>query len=505
MQSPHQSSKQPSASDGMQSTPEPPAALPEQSQTTAAVHLDRHPIAVYPPGAPEKKQVIWSRFLPIGLLLGAFAVWACVGKIPMRASGRAVILVPRSSVAIQPRMGGRVIALNIRPGERVKKGQLLAKIESPEQTLELQNKRDRLADLQAQDRQILTVQNSRSQFNQNAVAQKQEANLRQIESLKVQLASNQSQRASYLDHLKYLSNFRQETDKRLDTYDFLIEEGAVPRIDMQSYFLLANQQEVNHAINEVNVALERLNGLDDSLRAQIRALEAGNDALNTENSSVQLTDTISDVTRHNLIADQKREIAALNALIQSNNEVISPVDGTVEEIAVNAGEVVLPGGSIGKLTVANPDAEANVIALFHVGDAKRLAPGTIAEVVPDLYQRERYGGIIAKVVEVGEKPVTEAELANLVGSRELAFKLSLGRDERDPEKPQAINVSVIKVALELKTDSDTPSGYKWTEKAGPPQKITDGTTSEVHVVLEEQALIDYLTPAFRWITGVYGE
>lgn len=75
----------------------------------------------------------------------------------MRASGRAVILVPRSSVAIQPRSGGRVMTLNIRPGDRVKKGQLLATIESPEQTLELQNKRDRLADLEAQDRQIALV------------------------------------------------------------------------------------------------------------------------------------------------------------------------------------------------------------------------------------------------------------------------------------------------------------------------------------------------------------
>lgn len=506
MQSPNQPSKKPTLPEGTQPTPDTSANVPDPSQRAVAVQPGKPlPDSLRPLAAPEKTLVVWPRFLPIGLLLGAFVVWAFVGKIPMRASGRAVILVPRSSVEIQPRAGGRVVDLDIRPGDRVKKGQLLATMESPEQTLELQNKRDRLADLEAQDQQISSVQNNRSQLNQSATTQKQDANLRQIESLRVQLASNQSQREAYIDHLKYLNNFRDQTDKRLDTFDYLVEEGIVPPINMQSYFFLANQQTVNHAINEVNVALERLNGLDESLRAQIRAFEAGNDALNTENSTVELTDTISDVTRYNLIADQKREIAALEALIESNNQVISPADGMVEEITVNAGEVVLPGGSIGKLTVNNPDAEANVIALFRVGDAKRLSPGMTVEVIPDLYPRERYGGMVAEVVEVGEKPVTLAELSNLVGSRELASKLLLGRDERDPEQPQPPNVSDIKVELKLEPNPDTPSGYQWTKKAGAPQKITDGTTSDAHVVLEERSLVDYLTPAFRWITGVYGE
>ena len=454
---------------------------------------------------PEKKLATWPRFLPIGLLMGAFAVWACIGKIPVRASGRAVILVPRSSVAIQPRIGGRVMVLNMRPGDPVKKGQLLATMESPEQTLTLQEKRNRLADFQAQDRQIGSVQNNRSQLNQSATGQKKSANLRQVESLKVQLASNQSQRAAYSDHLKYLHSFLEATDQRLDTFNYLADEGIVPRINFQAYFFQANQQEVNHAINEVNVALERLNGLDDSLRAQILLLQAGNDALLTEKQSVELGDTISDITRYNLIAEQEREIESLSALIQSNNEVASPADGTIEEVTVNAGEVVLPGIHIGSLAITNPDAKANVVALFQVGDAKQLASGATVEVIPDLYQRERYGGIVAKVTEVGQKPVTQAELANLVGSRELAFKLSLGRDESDPNKPQALNASVIAVELELQANPNNPSGYQWTEKSGSPQKITDGTTADVHVVLEEQSLIDYVAPAFRWITGVYGE
>ena len=73
-----------------------------------------------------------------------------------------------------------------------------------------------------------------------------------------------------------------------------------------------------------------------------------------------------------------------------------------------------------------------MVALFKSGDAKRLEPGQEVEVVPDLYDRERYGGIVAKVVSVDQQPVTVAELANIVGTHiphpQLSHKLSPSRD-----------------------------------------------------------------------------
>ncbi|AKV68508.1 hypothetical protein [Microcystis panniformis] len=144
-----------------------------------------------------------------------------------------------------------------------------------------------------------------------------------------------------------------------------------------------------------------------------------------------------------------------------------------------------------------------MVALFKSGDAKRLEPGQEVEVVPDLYDRERYGGIVAKVVSVDQQPVTVAELANIVGSNELASKLFLGRDEDDRDKPIPVNASVIKATLALKVDRNTPSGFYWTQAKGAPQRITNGTTADVHAVVEERSLVSYITPAFRWITGVY--
>lgn len=465
---------------------------------------DRSMLGLQASNTVDKNWEIRLRLLPLGVLVIAFALWGVFGKIPNRAEGRAGILIPRSSVAIQPRVGGRVLALNIRrPGDSVKKGQVLATMEFPELETALQDKRDRLADLKAQNRQIGSVQNNRSQLNSSTVAQKRQANLRQIESLRVQLASNQSQREAYLDHLKYLHSFKVSTDERLSAYNKLAVEGALPRIGFQSYYFQSSQQEVANSVNETQVALDLLKGQDDSLRAERQALMAENEALATQKRDIDLEDTVSDVTRYNAIADQQRDINTLQTTIRANSQVLSLYSGKVEEVSVNSGEVLPSSGLIGRLAVENPNAKVNVVALFKVGDAKQLAPGIEVEVIPDLYERERYGGIIAKVIKVAQQPVTASELSSLVGSPDLAEKLLLGRDKDDRDKPQPINASNTKVILELQTDSHTPSGFKWTEGKGAPRAITDGTTADVKAVIEERSLFSYLTPAFRWITGVY--
>ncbi|MDF5726895.1 MAG: NHLP bacteriocin system secretion protein [Rhizonema sp. PD38] len=489
-----------------------PAQQDGQNPAAPAVLLDKdkpktqpnHPeMGLQKPNTVEKYREIWLRLLPIQVLLIAFTLWGVFGKIPNRAEGRAGILIPRSSVAIQPREGGRVLALNIQPGDSVKKGQVLARMEFPELETELKDKRDRLADLKAQDHQIGSVQTNRSQLNTSTVEQKRQANIRQIESLRVQLVSNQSQREAYLDHLKYLHGFKVSTDERLSAYNKLALEGAVPRIGFQPYFFQFSQQEVANSVNRTQVALDRLKGEDESLRAQMQASMATNEGLTTEKRSIDLQDTVTDVVRYNGIADQQRDINTLRAKIRANSQVVSLYNGKVEEISVNSGEVVPPGSRIGRLTVDNPNAKVNVVALFKVGDAKRLALGMEVEVIPDLYDRERYGGIVAKVVEVAQKPVNASELSNLVGSQDLAEKLLLGRDKDDRDKPQPINTSVTKVILELQTDPHTPTGFKWTEGKGAPRSVTDGTTADVKAVIEERSLFSYLTPAFRWITGVY--
>jgi len=155
------------------------------------------------------------RLMPVGLLLGGLSYWAIVGKIPTPIQGRAVILIPRSIVNIEPRQGGRVLTLLIQPGDSVKKGQLHAA----------------------------------------SIDRQQKANQLQIKALQVQLSSNQKQREAYLSHARYLKNFQNSTDQRLAAYDKLIEEGAVAKLDFPSYLFQFNNLEASNSINRVQIEL----------------------------------------------------------------------------------------------------------------------------------------------------------------------------------------------------------------------------------------------------------
>ncbi|GFE70512.1 NHLP bacteriocin system secretion protein [Chroococcus sp. FPU101] len=488
-----------------------PAEREGKDQTATELRQDTTQTELNNKNAPEIKEIepsgrareVLLRLIPIGILLGGFTYWAIIGEIPNHVQGRAVILIPRSNVNIQPRQGGRVLALNVRSGDQVKKGQVLAVLEFPELETQLQDKQQKLADLKNQNQRVNTVEVDRRQLHEEAIERQRQANLVQIKALEEQLASNQAQREAYLHHLKYLNNFQNSTDQRLEAYETLVKEGALARLDFESYLFQFNKLEASNSINRVQVELDRLNGINESLRAQSLALIAQNNVLATDQRQVELQDTSSDISRYNAIADQQREINTLKTQIQTNKNVVSLYDGKILEIAVNPGEVLAAGGRIGTLEIANSNTKTNVVAMFQSGDAKRLKPGMKVEVVPDLYDRERYGGIIAKVVEVGEQPVTSAELTNLVGSNELASKLLLGRDEDDRDKPIPTNASVTEAILELQTDKNTPSGYQWTEGTGTPHPITNGTTADAHAVVEKRSLISYLNPAFRWITGVY--
>ena len=52
----------------------------------------------------------------------------------------------------------------------------------------------------------------------------------------------------------------------------------------------------------------------------------------------------------------------------------------------------------------------------------------------------------------------------------------------------------VVVVIEPALDPETPSGYEWTIKEGPPYRIHAGSIAEVKVFLEEKRPITYLIP-----------
>ena len=100
--------------------------------------------------------------------------------------------------------------------------------------------------------------------------------------------------------------------------------------------------------------------------------------------------------------------------------------------------------------------------------------------------------------------MTAQEVASIVGDSELADALIQNPvPYAIPDNGRAENLPVVQVALELKTDPNTPSGYKWTQGNGPDGQIPEGALGEARVSVGERALISYAIASLRWLTGIY--
>src|SRR5262245_4687611 len=86
----------------------------------------------------------WIPLATLSGLLAVGCVWAAVGSVPTKVAGRGVLLRPRRVVSIQALGGGRLDAFNVRPGELVKKGDLLARMDQSELRRRIQDDRQLL-------------------------------------------------------------------------------------------------------------------------------------------------------------------------------------------------------------------------------------------------------------------------------------------------------------------------------------------------------------------------
>ena len=55
----------------------------------------------------------------------------------------------------------------------------------------------------------------------------------------------------------------------------------------------------------------------------------------------------------------------------------------------------------------------------------------------------------------------------------------------------------IQIIVDLETDPNTFSGFKWSNKKGPPMKIHPGQLSAAYVNVKVKAPIDYVLPIFN--------
>lgn len=96
----------------------------------------------------------WLPVFALGSVAGVTLTWGIFGTIPVIIEGRGVIIYPTTIVPLKSQSAGQLMMLNIKAGDVVKKGQILATIDQTEVRKQLQKQQAKLKALETQRQSI---------------------------------------------------------------------------------------------------------------------------------------------------------------------------------------------------------------------------------------------------------------------------------------------------------------------------------------------------------------
>ncbi|WP_414582707.1 NHLP bacteriocin system secretion protein [Scytonema sp. PCC 10023] len=447
----------------------------------------------------------WLPLTALSSLVVVAIIWSICGRIPITVEGRGVLIYPRKVVPLQAASAGQLQALNVNAGDFVKKGDVLATVNQFDLRKQLQLARAKLAQLQEQDHNANLLQMQRQQLDIKAI-QEQRQNLQQrlkiVQDLtpilrEKGLVSIGRERQTLKQRLQTLRELLPTYKKRLNNRLQLLREGAV-----SDDVVLQAQQQHNDASVNIDEAESQIKQLDvKEAEAQreylenlneIKNIQAQLQELNTKQANIAQQDLENSISRKKEIQEVEREIAQLEQQLGNNSQIISQHSGRVLEITVTPGQVVDAGTRLGSIDVENSSSKLVGITYFPVGDGKKIQPGMMLQMTPQTVKRERFGGIVGSVTTVSPFPITKEAATSVVGNPEVVAGLVGDKQE-----------GVMQIFADLKPDSATFSGYKWSSSTGPQLKISSGTTTVVRVKVEERAPITFVLPILRSVSGIY--
>ncbi|MCF4967005.1 NHLP bacteriocin system secretion protein [Nostoc sp. CMAA1605] len=445
----------------------------------------------------------WLPLATLGAFIVLGLVWSIFGRIPITVSGKGILIKPNQVVTFESPISGQLKSLNVKTGQCIEKGHIIATIDPTDLKQQLQLQRSKLAQLQTQERDSILLQRQRTAKEKEAIASARVSYIQRLRDTQTLtpafyekgLNAIRQQRISLQQRLKDATELVPVLQDRFQKRQQLLDAGAIAKDTV-----LQAEQEYKQGLQTVYDIQAQLKQLDvqeteaqqrylgnlssvGELQAQLKDLETRSKRIDQENA-----ENIN--TKVNQVQDTNRAIAQLEKQILDNSQIISLSSGCVLEISAFVGQVASPGTPLVSVNTSDQNTPLIAISYFNVKDGKLIQPGMTLQITPDSVKRERFGGIVAQVTSVSALPVTKEGANSLIGNPDLVAKI-LPTGGGDME-----------VRAEMVIDPSTFSGYRWSSSQGPKLDISAGTTTTVRVKVAEQAPITFVLPILREFTGI---
>ncbi|MEN9517641.1 MAG: hypothetical protein RLZZ381_229 [Cyanobacteriota bacterium] len=285
-------------------------------------------------------------------------------KVSFEASGT---IEPITSVNISPKNAGRLTALYVEQGDKVKAGQLLARMDSANLTAELAQAQAELAQTQAEYTKVLN-------------GNRQEA----IARAESQVLSAQAQ--------------AELSAKRLEKNRFLAQQGAIAQLTLDEYLSTDKTSRANLA----------------EAQEQLQELEKGSRQEDIEQFKAKVA-----------AAQAKVDLARTNL---NDTGIYAPFNGIISQKYATVGAVVTPNVSASTTSSATSSSILSIASGLEVNvdvseaTIAQIKPNQTVEIIADAYPYRTFQGRVKQIAP-------EAIVENNVTSFEVKVELITGQAE----------------------------------------------------------------------------
>jgi len=378
------------------------------------------------------------------IVIAAGLAWGVSGSVTTRVRGQGLIVTGAEQVsAVESVATGMLRSILVKVGDSVAENQIVARLDQPELTSQVERANDRLLELEA----------TLARLREEAFAERNQRRL-QMEAELTVLALQIRQSSGRAKRMSSLVSGVEDLVTRGNISLIAIEELRRGRDEAEAATLRAQWQE-----------------------AQVRgAFLEFNDTLNTR---------LADAQRR--VSDQRATTLELQDRLTASEVVRSPSSGHVEEIRVPIGATLRPGDKL--MIIARERDDYDVLAFLGPADGKRVKPGMAAHVIPRTVRKEEFGAIRGTVVEVSERAVSEAAINAMILDETLTREFVRGG-------------APIFARIRLDERPDSPSGFAWWSGNGPDFRIEIGTASGVEIVVRRHRPLALILPFLRVTFGL---
>lgn len=367
--------------------------------------------------------------------------WGIFGSIPQRIKGVGELNTISGLERVTHAFGGELTDVKVTTNDTVKKGDVLFVIRKVELEEEINKVKLSIKQLE-QEKTLMSDKFANTSFV------KKEAN---------RLAKDRLNQ-----RIQQLNNDIAFYEKKCNEEKQLYDGGLVT---YQEYF--SSLSSLSSLKNEKILAKERL-----------KLITLSNEELyyGNEVSQKNIADRI-DVEK-NLLADLEK-----NFKIQT--EVLAMSDGVIREVSVKPGDVVPAGYNLAYIHNDDLDLKKYILNLYiPYSENEIVEKGMSVNIQPFNVDHNLYGWLEGKVKYVSPLPSDNEELMKSLGNKNLIDLIEY-------------NGPTYEVIVELETDPNTFSGFKWTNKKGPPTKMYSGQLGLGYIHVKVKSPIDYVLPIFN--------